>query len=56
MKETTNIIVKPHTKINICKEEGSVQIERVSILRGETAIFFPDECSSVNISFPQMIE
>lgn len=38
-------------KMNICKEEGLVQIEFISILRGETAIFFPDECSSVNIFF-----
>jgi len=51
MKETANIIVKPYMKINICKREGLVQIEHISILREEPAVLFPDECSFVNIFF-----
>lgn len=39
MKETANIIAKPYMKMNICKEEGLVQTEHISILRGEPAIF-----------------
>lgn len=51
MKESANRIAKPYVKMNISKEEGLVQIEHISILRGEPAIFFPDECSFVNIFF-----
>lgn len=51
MKETANIIAKPCKKMNICKEKGLVQIEHISILREEPAIFFPHECSFVNIFF-----
>lgn len=51
MKETANIIAKPYKKMNICKENGLVQVEHISILRGEPAIFLPHECSVVNIFF-----
>lgn len=51
MKETASIIAKPYMKMNICEEEGLVQTEHISILRGEPAIFFPDEWSFANIFF-----
>lgn len=56
MKESANRIAKPYVKMNICKEEGLVQIEHISILRGEPAIFFPWWMQSCEHLFPQMIE
>lgn len=46
MEGTANIIAKPYMKMNICKVEGLVQIEHISILRREPAIFFPDDVVS----------
>lgn len=56
MKESANSTAKPYVKMNICKEEELVQIEHISILRGEPAIFFPWWMQFCEHPFPQMIE
>lgn len=56
MKESANRIAKPYVEMNICKEEGLVQIEHISILRGEPAISFPWWMQFCEHLFPQMIE
>lgn len=56
MKESASRTAKLYVKMNICKEEGLVQIEHISILRREPAIFFPWWVQFCEHVFPQMIE